>query len=197
MAAARDWILRQWHDFVGPEATGTDNITTLTLAAVGGLAAHRLARHGVSTPGRLVLDGLAVDLWGGAWANNTWACARWYEQSGQTDRDHLTFAAAHLHPLAYAWIDRHHRAKPTVWAAAHYGYLVGATVVIRARPRHRRLLGVLTTVGGVALDRALGPSKAAPWFGPVFYAKLLLGHASAARWSDAELAAAPDLGAIR
>lgn len=34
MAAARDWILRQWHDFVGPEATGTDNITTLTLAAV-------------------------------------------------------------------------------------------------------------------------------------------------------------------
>lgn len=137
VAAARDGILRQWHDVVGPEATRTDNVHT------------------------------------------------------------LTFAAAHLHPLAYAWIDRHHRANPTVWAATHYGYLLVATLVIRARPRHRRLLGVLTTVGGVALDRALGPSSAAPWFGPVFYAKLLLGHASAARWSDAELAAAPDLGAIR
>ncbi|WNG80616.1 hypothetical protein C6A86_020705 [Mycobacterium sp. ITM-2016-00316] len=125
---------------------------------MGGLAAHRLSRHDVSVTDGLVLDGLAVDLWGGAWANNTRACARWYERPGQTNRDHLTFAAAHLHPLAYAWIDRHHRANPTVRAAAHYGYLLGATLVIRARPRHRRLLGVLTTVGGVALDRALGPS---------------------------------------
>lgn len=192
----RDWIRTQWHDFVGPEATRTDNTVTLTLAAVGGLAAHRLSRHDLSTGDELVLDGLAGDLWGGAWANNSRACARWYERPGQTDRDHLKFAVLHLHPVAYAWIDRHDRATPVVWAAAHYGYLLAATLLIRSRPRHRRLLGVLTTAGGVALDRALGPSSAAPWFAPVFYAKLLLGHASAARWPDAELSAPPDLSAI-
>jgi hypothetical protein len=195
MGRARAWIRDKWYDFVGPEATRTDNTITLTLAAVGGLAAHRLARHNLGTADELVLDGLAGDLWGGAWANNTRACARWYERPGQTDRDHLKFGAAHLHPWAYAWIDRDHRANPAVWAAAHYGYLLAATVLIRAQPRHRRLLGVLTCAGGVALDRALGPSSAAPWFAPVFYAKLLLGHASAARWSEAALTAAPDLSA--
>ena len=195
MGRARAWIRDKWYDFVGPEATRPDNTITLTLAAVGGLAAHRLARHDLGTADELVLDGLAGDLWGGAWANNTRACARWYERPGQTDRDHLKFGAAHLHPLAYAWIDRDHRANPAVWAAAHYGYLLAATVLIRAHPRHRRSLGVLTCAGGVALDRALGPSSAAPWFAPVFYAKLLLGHASAARWSDAALTAAPVLSA--
>ncbi|KAA0113579.1 hypothetical protein [Mycolicibacterium sp. P9-22] len=195
MGRARAWIRNKWFDFVGPEATRTDNTITLTLAAAGGLAAHRLARHDLGTADELVLDGLAGDLWGGAWANNTRACARWYERTGQTDRDHLKFGAAHLHPLAYAWIDRNHRANPAVWAVAHYGYLLAATLLIRAQPRHRRLFGVLTSAGGVALDRALGPSSAAPWFAPVFYAKLLLGHASAARWSDAVLTAAPDLRA--
>lgn len=197
VGAARDLIRRRWHAFVGPEATGADNTIMLTLAAVGGLAAHRLSRHDLSRTEGVVLDGLAGDLWGGAWANNTRACARWYERPGQTGRDHLIFAAAHLHPLACAWIDRHDRTGSAVWAAAHYGYLLAATTLVRAFPRHRRLLGVLTTVGGVALDRALGSSGAAPWFAPVFYTKLLLGHASAARWSDAELTAPTDLGTRR
>lgn len=178
---------------MGPEATRVDNTVSLTLAAAGGLAAHRLARREIGTIDELLCDALAGDLWGGAWANNTRACARWYERPGQRDRDHLTFASLHLHPAAYAWIDRSHRADAGIWAAAHYGYLLAATWVIRSRPRHRRLLGVLTTAGGVALDRALGPSSAAPWFAPVFYAKLLLGHASAARWTDAELTAPPAL----
>ena len=197
MHGVRQLVRRRWHAFVGPEASGIDNTVTLTLGAVGGLAAHRLSRHELSKTHELVLDGLAGDLWGGAWANNTRACARWYERSGQTGRDHLAFAAAHLHPVVCAWIDRRDRSDAAVWAAAHYGYLLAATVVIRAWPRHRRPLGVLTTVGGVALDRALGSSGAAPWFAPVFYLKLLLGHASAARWSDADLTAPPDLAARR
>lgn len=191
--AATEWIRKQWHDFVGPEATRTDNTISLTLAALGGLAAHRLSRRPLGTADELLVDGLAGDLWGGAWANNTRACARWYERRGQTDRDHLKFAVLHAHPAVYAWVDRRDRARPAVWAAAHYGYLLAATALIRAQPRHRRLLGVVTTAGGVALDRVLGPSSAAPWFAPVFYTKLLLGHASAARWSDAELSAPPAL----
>ncbi|MGW0162473.1 hypothetical protein ACWDUN_24460 [Mycobacterium sp. NPDC003323] len=183
-------IRRQWYDFVGREATRTDNTITLTLAALGALAAHLVSRHDLSTAEELVVDGLAGDLWGGLWANNTRACARWYERPGQTNRDHVKFAAAHLHPAAIAWLDRNDRDGGAVWAGAHYGYLMAATVLIRCLPRRRRLLGVVTTAGGVVLDRALGPSSAAPWFAPVFYGKLLLGHASAARWSDSELTAA-------
>lgn len=190
----QNWFRKQWYGFVGPEATATDNTITLTLGAAGGLGSHRLSRRELGTADELVLDTLAGDLWGGAWANNTRACARWYERPGQTDRDHLKFSAVHLHPAAIAWVDRSERSQPAVWAAAHYGYLLAATWLIRSRPRHRRLLGVATTVGGVALDRALGPSSAAPWFAPVFYTKLLLGHASAARWSHAELTAPPTLG---
>lgn len=189
----RTWIRRQWNDFVGPEATRTDNTITLTLGAAGSLAAHRLSRHKLGTGDELVVDALAGDLWGGLWANNTRACARWYERPGQTDRDHLKFAGAHLHPAVIAWVDRDEREARAVWAAAHYGYLLAATALIRSAPRHRRLLGVAGTVGGIALDRVLGPSSAMPWFAPVFYGKLLLGHASAARWTDTELTAPPTL----
>jgi hypothetical protein len=31
------------------------------------------------------------------------------------------------------------------------------------------------------------PSTAAPWFAPVYYSKLLLGHASSALWPDSTL----------
>jgi hypothetical protein len=189
------WLRKQWHDFVGPESTAVDNAVTLTLAALGGLGAHRLARHRLTTVSEVVLDGLAADLWGGAWANNSRACARWYERRGQTDRDHLKFAAVHVHPLIFAGIDHHERERAWVWAAIHYGYLMAATTLIRAQPRNRRVLGVVATAGGVALDRALGPSSAAPWFAPVFYVKLLLGHASAARWPGEVLSAPPDLSA--
>ena len=65
---------------------------------------------------------------------------------------------------------------------ALYGYLVAATALVttvRDR-RARRALGLVTTVGGVLLDRGLGPSAGAPWFAPVFFAKLLAGHAAGA-----------------
>jgi hypothetical protein len=190
------WLRKQWNDFVGPESTTADTAITLTLAASGALGAHRLARHRLTTASELVLDGLAGDLWGGAWANNTRACTRWYERRGQTDRDHVKFAAVHMHPFVIAWMDHPQRARAWVWAAAHYGHLLAATTLIRRQPRHRRVLGVVATAGGVALDRMVGPSSAAPWFAPVFYVKLLIGHASAARWPDEVLSAPPDLSAL-
>jgi ipoprotein LpqH len=97
------------------------------------------------------------------WANNTKACARWHERPGQTDADHLKFAALHVHPAVLAWADRaeERRVPGWVWAAAHYGYLMASTVAIRRIPRRRRLLGAALTAGGVLLDAALGPSRAA------------------------------------
>ena len=197
VATGRHWWRTQWNDFVGPEATRQDNTVTLGLAALGALGARILARHRLGRVQSAALNGMATDLWGGAWANNTRACARWYERPGQTDHDHLKFAAAHLHPAVFAWMDRGHRSRTPapVWAAAHYGYLLAATAVIRRHPRRRRAVGVAATVVGVALDRVLGRSSAAPWFAAVFYVKLLLGHAAAARWPDAVLSAPPDLSA--
>jgi hypothetical protein len=132
---------------------------------------------------------LAADLWGGVWANNTNACARWYERPGQSTGGHLAFAALHLHPAVLAWMDRteERRTSGPACAIAHYTYLMLATLAIRKAQRHRRELGVALTAAGVLLDLGLGPSRVAPWFAPVYYGKLLLGHASAAPWPDSAL----------
>ncbi|TFV55666.1 hypothetical protein E4P42_22125 [Mycobacterium sp. PS03-16] len=183
-------LSRAWFDLVGPETTPAGSAVALGLGALGVAAAPAVAGRPLSPGRKVALALMAADLWGGAWVNNTRACARWYGRAGQTDGDHLRFAAAHLHPVAVAWLDNAgpQRVPASVWAGAHYVYLMAATVVIRRAGRGRRALGVLATVGGIALDRALGPSAAAPWFAPVFYAKLLSGHAAAALWSREALA---------
>jgi hypothetical protein len=43
----------------------------------------RLATAGRRSVRSLIV--LAADLWGGVWANNTKACARWYERQAQTN----------------------------------------------------------------------------------------------------------------
>ena len=61
---------------------------------------------------------------------------------------------------------------------AHDGFLMLATVaVLRCAGERRRAASALATVAGIALDRRLGRWPAMPWFGPVFYVKLLAGHA--------------------
>jgi hypothetical protein len=175
-----------WLEFVGAETTPVGTATILGVAAAGGYLAPRMARTRLGAGRSPMLVVAALDLWGGAWSNNTLACARWYERPGQTDGDHLRFAAAHLHPLLLAWLDGGGRPRLR-WAVANYAYLMAATVLIRRAGRGRRVVGAAATVGGVCLDRALGPSAAAPWFGPVFYSKLLLGHGAAALWPDAAI----------
>ncbi|MGE2727940.1 hypothetical protein ACQI4F_00530 [Mycolicibacterium vaccae] len=182
-------LRRGWLEFVGPETRPAGTATILALAGLGGVAAVRRARsRRLSAPKTVLLAVCAVDLWGGAWANNTAACARWYERAGQTDADYLRFALIHLHPLVLAWIDG---ASRRGWwqAGARYGYLLAATALIRRFRAHRRPLGWALTVGGIALDAASQPYPSARWFGPVFYLKLLAGHAAAARWPDEVLRA--------
>ena len=62
-----------------------------------------------------------------------------------------------------------------------------ATAVIRACPPQRRGSGVALTVGGLVLDRVLGPSTVAPWFTWTYYPKLLMGHAAGSLWPDDDL----------
>ncbi len=191
MGSIRAKVREGWGQFVGPEATRKDNAGTVGLALVGAALAPALLRH--RRPARMaelaLTSGLAFDLWGGAWANNTLACARWYERPGQTDTAHLLFASLHIHPFAVAWLDRNQRRSHSgsVWAAAHYSYRLGATTIIRRFPVQRRPLGVALTLGGLLLDYWFRPSQAAPWFAVTYYPKLLMGHAAASLWTDDEL----------
>ncbi|WP_402375921.1 hypothetical protein [Isoptericola rhizosphaerae] len=192
MSLGRGEVRRFWAELVGPEATPVDHALTVATTVAGAVVAPLVARRaGAGRAGAVAACLLAVDLSGGAYVNNTRACARWYERPGQGEADHLTFAALHVHPAVVAWIDRGigRRVPGVTWAAAHYAYLMGSTAVIRRFPARRRPLGVALTVGGLALDAALGPSARAPWFAWTYYPKLLLGHAAAALWSDEDLRA--------
>ncbi|HYO34671.1 MAG TPA: hypothetical protein VER97_01230 [Geodermatophilus sp.] len=129
---------------------------------------------------------LALDLWGGAWCDNTPTAARWYHREGRGRRSTWPSRRGHLHPVVLARLD----AGPgrLRWAVAPYGYLVAATAVLIAVGHRgaRRALGLATTAGGVFLDRALGPSPSAPWFAPVYFATLLAGHVAGAALSPAD-----------
>lgn len=190
MARVLTRLRREWAEFVGPEATATNTLVTLSSSVVAAVGAISVAqRRGAGRGAAAVVALLALDLAGGAYVNNTRACARWYERPGQGDAQHLTFAALHVHPAVIAWLDSRdgRRTHPLAWACAHYGYLMLATSVIRRNAEHRRVLGVATTAGGLALDRALGSSSIAPWFAWAYYPKLLMGHAAASLWSDEQL----------
>jgi hypothetical protein len=195
MTRAGAALRRAWGEFVGPEATPANHALTALVTAAGAVAAPWVARAGGADTSRAAVACLlAVDLAGGAYVNNTRACARWYERPGQGDAAHYGFAALHVHPAAVAWLDARpsasgadRRVRPVAWAAAQYGYLMAATLVIRRLRSRRRVLGVVLTTGGLVFDAALGPSPTAPWFAWTYYPKLLLGHAAAALWSDADL----------
>ncbi len=145
-------VRRSWGEFVGPEAGTRESVVILGVAAVGAAAAPAVVRRrgGASRWDEVVAGVLALDLWGGAWADNTRACARWYERPGQGDAEHYGFAALHVHPVLVVWLDRAEprRVPGWAWAGAHYAYLVAATVAIRRLSRHRRVLGVALTAGG-------------------------------------------------
>ncbi len=177
----RDGLPGTWDRIAGPGAGAVENTGSLGLGLAGVVLAPALAPP--TARGRAaVLRLLALDLWGGAWCNNTAAAARWYHRDGQGAAQHLVFSAGHVHPVVLAWLDGDAHRHRLRWALALYGYLLIATAVVCAAGdrRVRRALGVVTTVGGVLLDRGLGPSVAAPWFAPVFFAKLLAGHAAGA-----------------
>ncbi len=183
-------LQRYWATIVGPEATQVNTIATLAVMAVGSVGAGFAARRrGAGTVATAVISTLAADLAGGVYVNNTRASARWYERSGQGAKQHLQFAALHVHPAAVAWADSlvGKQPHPVRWSLAHYAFMLLSTATIRNFFQHRRTLGLALTVGGLLLDRALGRSETAPWFAWAYYPKLVLGHAAASLWSDRDV----------
>ena len=183
----RAGLLGHWDRFVGPGASRAENAGTFALVAAGALAGDAWHRE---APGgrRALVKALAVDLWGGAWVNNTRASVEWYERTGQGVREHLGFAAVHaLHPALVARFDADRGARgagsAARWALSHYALMLASTAVITTSARRARLpLATAATAAGVAADRHLGPSTTAPWFAPIYYAKLLIGHAAGSVW---------------
>lgn len=184
------YLRRYWGQLVGPEATPLNTTVSVASCAVGMFGGAWVARRsGAGHWLTAFVSLLATDLVGGAYVNNTRACARWYERPGQGSKQHLAFAAAHLHPFALAYADRRVGQRPDAvrWSVAHYIYMMASTAAIRSIAERRRSAGVIFTAGGLMLDRAIGPSEVAPWFAWTFYPKLLMGHAAASLWTDADL----------
>lgn len=173
----RPGLLGYWDRFVGPGASPTENVGTVGLGVLGLLVGGRnLGRRAH----RLTFAMIATDLWGGAWCNNTPAAVRWYGRPGQTAVDHLRFAGLHVHPFVVAAIEAREGGdrRWLRYGFAHYGYLMTATALVRAcRGRARTAAAAATTAGGIALDARLGRPRIARWFAPLYYVKLLFGHA--------------------
>lgn len=185
----RPGLAGYWDRFVGPHPSRAATIGTVGTVVAASLWADR----GLSAPApcrsRIALRVLAIDLWGGAWVNNTRACVRWYERPGQGAKEHLGFASLHIaHPAVIAVLDVNGGSRSRIsairWASLHFSWMIGSAAVIAAAPRRARLpIAASSTLIGMRLDRILGSSTAAPWFAPIYYTKLLIGHAAGSIWN--------------
>lgn len=183
----RKSVAGYWDRFVGPGQSAVEAAGWAVIAAVTAVRAS--ATKSISARSRGVLAVIAVDLWAGAWVNNSPSCVRWYERRGQGVTKHLSFAILHAaHPALIAVLDvnagSRSRSSALRWASVHTASMVGSTAVITAAPRRARLpIAIVSSVLGIALDRPLGASRSAPWFAPAFYSKLLIGHAAGSIWN--------------
>ena len=175
MSAPRAGFLGQWDRLIGPGATIAEGAGAV-IGGLGGAALAFAASAGRPAGSRAALALLGVDLGGGVWCNATATCRRWYHRPGQGERDHLAFAAAHLHPFALRSLTGGNWGVR--YGATHYLFLLATTAAVRRSPAGlRRPLAVTLALSGMLLDQALGPPNGAAWFAPAYYLKLLVGHA--------------------
>lgn len=174
----RSGVAGAWDRFVGPQASRIESAGTLAAIVAAALWGDAGSTHRAAIGRRLLMRTV-----------NTRACVRWYERPGQGRREHLHFAALHLlHPALIAVLDHaggtRGRAAALRWVLAHYGWMLAAAATITSLPHRARLPVTLVASGtGVILDQRLGISRAAPWFVPVYYTKLLFGHSAGSVWN--------------
>lgn len=128
--APRAGAIGYWDRLVGPTATTTEQALTLAVAilwtvAVCGYAVY--ADLGWSALQLLVVAVIAFDVAGGVTANASVSGRRWWHRAERTDRDHLEFVAAHVHPFVLAALF-----AGVTWTAAAiiYAYLLLASIGI-------------------------------------------------------------------
>ncbi|MEE6281816.1 hypothetical protein [Georgenia sunbinii] len=185
----RHGLAGAWDRFAGPGQSRGEGVGTIAAVAAAAAWGDHALERGAPRHCRGLMRLAAVDLWGGVWVNNTPSCVRWYERPGQGAGEHVAFAAVHLlHAGAVGYTDaavgNRTRGSALRWTLAHYAWLLTTTSVIATAPRHVRLpIALAATAVGLGLDRVLGRSVAAPWFAPVYYTKLLIGHAAGSVWT--------------
>lgn len=185
----RSGIAGAWDRFVGPGQSRVEQCGTVGAVVAGALLGGRHLPADAKRGQRLLARVTAVDLWGGLWVNNTPSCVEWYERPGQGVVAHLRFASLHLlHVGAIGVVDTttgSRSVRSTArWIAAHYGWMLASVTVTVAAPRAVRLpVAIAASAAGVGVDRWLGVSPTAPWFAPVYYGKLLIGHAAGSIWN--------------
>lgn len=185
------WI-GHWDRFAGPSASRTDSTVTFAVAVAGAVWGGKGLGDRATVGRALLMRAMAIDLWGGACVNNTRSCVRWYERPGQGFGEHMAFAAAHvLHPAVIVAVDHNAGTRSGMsaarWTLTHYGWMVvSAALITRAHRRSRLPVALAASAAGVLLDRVLEPSAAARWFAPIYYSKLLIGHAAGSIWNSGE-----------
>lgn len=177
-----------WDRLVGPGSSALENLGTVGLFIIGALAGDSSVKFRAHSIHRLVLRLATADLLAGAWTNNCPSTVAWYQRPGQGLPEHLGFAALHLvHPMAVAYVDHAGGLRTAQsaarWALGHYAWMLTSSAIVVAAPRRPRLaIAAAATTVGLILDRCFGRSDVAPWFAPLYYGKLVLGHAAGSIW---------------
>jgi hypothetical protein len=176
----RSGLLGAWDKIVGPGASATETVVTLTaMTASVPLAWYAVVRDG--SPHWqwwtwIIVLVLASDLGGGLVSNALPATKRWYHRPGSTAMQHLGFAALHVHPFALAWL-----APDQVnwtWALLLYLWMLVSCGVLLLVPRPVRLAiaFALTATGVVVSSRWVPVASPLGWVSCVLLLKVLAGH---------------------
>ncbi|MFJ2668437.1 hypothetical protein ACIO14_29250 [Nocardia fluminea] len=176
---------------IAPNATRGEAALCYSAALAGAVTAGLQARHaGGSALVIVVVALVGFDLFGGAVVNATASAKRWFHRPGRDARHHLAFVAIHLQPFLLALM-----VPGFGWwtAAAIYGFVVAAALVVTATPHYLRTpVAFAATVFGVVLTTAvLAVPAFLLWFGPVLLIKLLLAHLLPDSAAAARLPSAP------
>jgi hypothetical protein len=161
---------------IGAGATRGEIELSVAGAVVGAVMAGVLAWHAQMAPMTVaVVVAIALDGFGGAVVNATASNKRWFHRPGRTDRFHLLYVAAHVHPFALALV-----VPGFTWAAAAgvYASVLAPALVIAAvpLPLRRPTAFLFAAVSTAVVTSVITIPHALSWFAPVLIIQLLLSH---------------------
>jgi hypothetical protein len=162
---------------VAPDATRSEWILSLSAAVLGSaLAATHAARSHAIGSWRLALVALvAFDMFGGAVANCTDSCKRFWHTPTRTRGAAFGFVAGHVVHLAL--VAAAFRGLDPLWFGASTALLLSAAALVLAAPvAIKRPAAAAALALAVLVDFWLGPTPGLEWFVPVFFFKLLVAH---------------------
>ena len=167
-----------WDRLVGPGATTTETALVVGVALtfpIGLLGYAHLAQLEWRPVQAAVVFVVAVDVAGGIVATTTRSGSRWWHRPDRTNRHHLTFVTAHVHPFVLAavfagftWYD----------ATIVYGFLLASAAVVVTVPLAltRPVATIAFAAGLLVALYWIDVPVGVEWFVPFLYLKLLLGH---------------------